>query len=301
VTRAALAVLLALAAGGCEEPCGFPGAGWLTYVTHRAGEYDVRAVREDATCDRALTSGPENETSATLSVHAGALVYWALRDGQAKVLVRDLFTGVETAVGTGALVPGSVAVSPDGAWLAFEGRLPPSKPDVYLVPLAGGAPVALAPDAADDAAPAFSADGAAVFFGSARGGSYQLWRVNADGTGAAQVTHDATAALGCGAGACPIVGGPAPSPDGRSLAFVRDQGGASRLVVLDLESGVERVLVADQNDNEPAWSPDATRLAMMESSSYGDPEIVLRDAATGAFVRRLTASPGLDGAPAFAR
>lgn len=33
----------------------------------------------------------------------------------------------------------------------------------------------------------------------------------------------------------------------------------------------------------------------------GDAEVILRDAATGALVRRLTSSPGLDGSPACAR
>jgi len=302
--RAALALaLLAACAGEDRAPaqdCGVPGAGWVAYTTRRAGSYDVRLVREDGRCDRALADGPDDELDGSLSAQAGLAVHWARREGAGRIVVTELASGAERVLDTGDLVVGNPAVSPDGLRVAFEGARPPARADVYVMPVAGGAPEAVAADPALDAGPAWAAGGAVLFFGSSRGGSYQLWRVNADGTGLAQVTRDAASALSCGAAACPVNGRPAPSPGGGEVAFTRVATGArSRVVVLDVAGGAERVL-ADATDAEPSFSADGARIAAMNLDG-GDAEVILRDAATGALVRRLTSSPGLDGSPACAR
>ena len=91
---------------------------------------------------------------------------------------------------------------------------------------------------------------------------------------------------------------PAWSPDGRRLAFVRDTGAETSVVVLDLASGAEDVLAAEPGlELDPAWTPDGTALVYAAAGERG---IGLRrlDLATGA--REVVSdAPGLAVAPAL--
>ncbi|WP_447009217.1 hypothetical protein [Saccharothrix hoggarensis] len=80
------------------------------------------------------------------------------------------------------------------------------------------------------------------------------------------------------------------SPDGRSLAFarrspggVRPNGGPSRVVVVDVATGavtgrlVPPAEVADQEDTQPAWSPDGRTLAFTRGRVFDGPTAEVRD------------------------
>jgi Tol biopolymer transport system component len=55
---------------------------------------------------------------------------------------------------------------------------------------------------------------------------------------------------------------PAPSPDGKLLAFGSTRAGTSQVYVLDLHTGVVRQVTHDSGSNRhPTWSPDGRRLA----------------------------------------
>ena len=103
------------------------------------------------------------------------------------------------------------------------------------------------------------------------------------------------------------VSGPAWSPDGRRIAFVRDTDAESSIVVADIDGGGERVLRSEPYDVEgarnhlwqPAWSPDGTRIAYtlrrldrrhhfrpslyVMSADGGRPQLLARDAGDAAW------------------
>lgn len=297
---AALA-LLAGCGGSEKKPCGTPGPDWVAYHALRGGKYEIRAVARDGGCDVQVAEGPTGKTNPSMSLAAGLSAWWTSEAGQTQLVVAGLDGSSPRVLDVGTLVAARPELSPDGKYLAFDGKTAALQPDIHVVPVAGGAPVVLAQDPALDQLPSWSADGKALVFGSNRSGGYQIWKVDADGTGLVQLTTDDTAVFQCGAKACAPSGKAALSPDGKTLAFTRTRpDGTGSIVLRDLATGAERAL-ADAVELEPSWSPDGKALAVASSIFGGDFEIVVRSVATGEVLARLTHSTGVDGAPFFAR
>jgi dipeptidyl aminopeptidase/acylaminoacyl peptidase len=104
-------------------------------------------------------------------------------------------------------------LSPDGMTVAFAVGTPSVEDNktlhsVWSVPLAGGSPRKLA-DQADR--PRWSPDGKRIFYTGTSSGNSQIWGMNPDGSGAAQITRLSTEASG------QIV-----SPDGKYLLVTSD-------------------------------------------------------------------------------
>ncbi len=300
VTLPALAVLLAAALAGCpdEDPCEISsdGAPWLAFASRRAGSYDLLVMRDDGTCLRPVTGDPAQELLPAWS-STGKLAYTSDRTGSQQLRVQDLATGAEAPLDLGALSATSPAWSPDGARLAFEGRVPgTASSDVYLVPAAGGTPVNLTTDPSWNAGPAWSPDGQTIYFVSTRTGQYEVHALR---------PADCTAAPG----SCPapavtsgsrIIGKPAISPDGALLVMARTIGGTSdtEVVARSLATGEIRV-VSGPGDSEPAVTASGAGV-VLRSYRHGNPELVLVELASGAELRRLTDDPAADGSPACA-
>ncbi len=91
-----------------------------------------------------------------------------------------------------------------------------------------------------------------IAFASARGGHWQLFLVNADGTNLQQLTHDAADHLH-----------PAWSPDGSRIAYQSNPAGKWDIFVMDIQAalegsgdtGVQRLTTSDANDWCPSWRP----------------------------------------------
>jgi dipeptidyl aminopeptidase/acylaminoacyl peptidase len=87
------------------------------------------------------------------------------------------------------------------------------------------------------------------------------------------------------------------SPDGRTLAFIRNEPNASVLVVSDASGGTPRVLVTSRDPQfknaRPAWSPDGKEILVISGSSSPTmdtplvSELVFLEAASGRVMRRV--------------
>lgn len=297
-SRRRLTVLLAgaaLAASGCGSdapaPCALrtAGAQWLAFSSKRTGNYDVYAMREDGTCLTPVTSHAGDELFATWSP-AGTIAYASARSGRMQIYVRDFTTGAERLLDVGGLAATSPAFSPDGTLVAFEGSVPgvTSVADVYLVPSAGGIPVKLTSSQRYSAGPAWSPDGATVYFVSNRVSGYNVWSVPAAGGAETLI-----------AGTAGVLGRPAATPDGKGILFTLPAAGEafSKVVLLDLPAGVVRT-VSSQTDGEPTVDRTGARM-VVTSARGGGADLWVLDVATGDEVRQLTTQSGVDGAAAF--
>ena len=105
-------------------------------------------------------------------------------------------------------------LSPDGAQVAFTVQRVDldknSKPSqVYSVPVLGGAPGQLTTEGTDNERPRWSPDSKQIYFVSNRGGSSQVWSMNANGSNAHEITKLSGEANGI------LV-----SPDGKKVVFL---------------------------------------------------------------------------------
>jgi Tol biopolymer transport system component len=97
--------------------------------------------------------------------------------------------------------------------------------------------------------PAWSPDGGRIAFASKRGGSFDLYVMDADGSATTRLTSTREDEAG-----------PTWSPDGARIAFAR--GASPRLWVMEADGSRPRRLVEEDTEaSEPAWSPDGRWIA----------------------------------------
>jgi Tol biopolymer transport system component len=149
------------------------------------------------------------------------------------------------------------AWSPDGARIAFVSRRD-GKDEIYVMGANGLNQVNLSNNAALDGGPAWSPDGTKIAFFSDRDGPgqpyigpFQVYVMNADGSGVTRLTHDSASDVEA-----------TWSPHGSKIAFVSGTAQGAQIRVMNADgSGVVALTSASQDDGEPAWSPDGSKIA----------------------------------------
>ena len=106
----------------------------------------------------------------------------------------------------------------------------------------------------NDSEPQWSPDGARIAFVSDRdGGGTDIWVMNADGTGARNLTHTAGDDLN-----------PRWSPDGKRIAFTSFRDSDAEIYMMGADGTEQTNLTkSDGDDLQPVWSPDSTRIAFV--------------------------------------
>jgi len=165
---------------------------------------------------------------------------------------------------------GLLAPSVQGQWTNRYPRVEGTGHHVYLegyeLPTMNAGPTA----------PAVSPDGTRVSF-SARG---WIWILDPASGRAERVTDGPAMDFR-----------PAWSPDGRRLAFVRDDSNDTWIVVLDLETGAERVVDSPTIDLDPVFGPDGG--IVYASAASGRFDLWEADGA------RITTDPGFELGPSL--
>jgi TolB protein len=135
--------------------------------------------------------------------------------------------------------------------------------------------------------PHWSPDDTQLLFQSNQDGNFEIYKVNADGSGLTNLTNH------------PSNDGDADwSPDGGSVLFVSDRSGRNGLYVMDpVGSNAIELLDETWDCSYPRWSPDGEWIAFTSKQDGTQDIYVMR--ADGSELREVTERPGDNVMPAW--
>ncbi len=166
-------------------------------------------------------------------------------------------------------------------------RLINKRKQIYVMDFDGANGRVLVDNGSINLLPAFSADGAHVYFTSYMNNNPDLFRIPSGGGKA--TTISSYRGLNVGASL---------SPDGKKVAVTLSKDGNSEIYVMDAEGGNLRRLTNTWGiDASPTWAPDSHRVAFVSDRS-GTPQIYYQEAA-GATAVRLTFQGNYNQSPAW--
>jgi dipeptidyl aminopeptidase/acylaminoacyl peptidase len=180
---------------------------------------------------------------------------------RARIVVRDIASGGETAIDTGLMRKSSLAYGASAIF--FTGAGPEGEVEQIFEVVEGRAPVARTTGSVDKVLQEMNGSGTALFFtnrpaGGGRGGGAG----RAGGPGAAPATFGV---LSLADGRVTIINGSAPafSRDGSSFAYVTREGAESRLMIAHTADSANPAVVrkGPERVDAPTFSPDGSRLA----------------------------------------
>jgi Tol biopolymer transport system component/DNA-binding winged helix-turn-helix (wHTH) protein len=156
------------------------GTGFIVYRASRAGRDGIHKLAGGITTE--LWSGVEGRVMAgpALAPDMRRLAFPVQRRGRTRLYVMNADGSGVQRLAEELDVRGGPSWSPDGAWIAI-GAMSSGMPQLFKIPVTGGAPVALGKGFALD--PAWSPSGSFVVFSTADvGTNFSVEAVNADGT-----------------------------------------------------------------------------------------------------------------------
>ena len=180
------------------DPVWSPDGRYLYFSSNRGGSLNLWRVSIDEESGKMLGTPEPITTPSAMSgflkvSHDGHRVIYTSLDRRANVFrvafdpVREIVTGSPVAVTEGSRECIDADLSADGEWLVF--RTAEAQEDLFVVRNDGADQRQLTNDSFKDRGPAWSPDGKRIAFYSDRSGQYELWSINADGSGLQQLSH----------------------------------------------------------------------------------------------------------------
>jgi TolB protein len=145
----------------------------------------------------------------------------------------------------------------------------------------------LTTDPGIDDAPSYSPDGTQITFESDRGGSQQVYVMNADGSNQHRIS------FGPGKNGTPVW-----SPRGDLIAFTKQNAGTFRIGVMHPDGSGERMITDGWEDEGPTWAPNGRVLMFGRTERGGRGDSIWSVDVTGRNERRVM-TPGAASDPAW--
>jgi Tol biopolymer transport system component len=137
--------------------------------------------------------------------------------------------------------------------------------------------------------PSFSGDGSRIAFTTDHDGNYEIYVINADGTGLTDLTNNPADDYA-----------PSFSPDGSHIAFQSTRDGLTDIYIMDADGTNQTRLTSYAGDNEfPSFNGNGSRIAFT-STRDGNQEIYVMNA-DGTSQTRLTHTTANNFYPSFSR
>ncbi len=238
-----------------QQLIGKPGAfgNKIAYVTvTRKDKYrEFRLVLSDSDGygPQTILTSRSPILSPAWSPNGQKLAYVSFENNRSEIYVQEITTGRRYKIASYKGINGAPAWSPDGSKLALT-LSKGGNADIYILDPNSGNLRQLTKDWAIDTEPTWMPDGNSIVFTSDRGGSPQLYRIPVKGGNAERLTFEGNYNARADV-----------SPDGKEVAMVHREGkGGFKIAVLDLKSGLTRVLTDGPEDESPSFSPNGVML-----------------------------------------
>jgi Tol biopolymer transport system component len=155
-----------------------PDGKWIAFLSDRGGQVDVWLVPSAGGQERRVTDSPDNKLDGPLFRPGTSELAFTSREARYGLWTMDLASGAERQIVPDTLIPAN-RVSPDGSQVAVVIGLGGNIQALAIVPITGGAMRTIIAGGGSVEDPSWSPDGTKILFGSDRGGSEDIWVVDA--------------------------------------------------------------------------------------------------------------------------
>ena len=236
-----------------ERLTGSPGvfSTRIAYVTSEHGygsgqRVSLRVSDADGYNPQTIVSSKDPIMSPAWSPDGRRLAYVSFENRKTSIFVQELASGSRERIASYKGINGAPAWSPDGRSLAMTLSMD-GNPEIYVLDLGTRALRRLTDHFGIDTEPAWSPDGSHIVFTSGRGGNPQIYKVPVGGGTPERVTFEND-----------YNGRASYSPDGRYLTLVTRVSGRFRIGLLELSTGVTRLLSDGGLDESPSFAPNGS-------------------------------------------
>lgn len=213
---------------------------------------------QDGDNHKYLTDGRALVLTPRFSPNTQQVLYMSYAASQPRVFLRDLQTGREEMVGKFAGMSFAPRFNHDGTRMLMS-IAQGGTTSIYEMDLRSRQMRRLTnTNGVIDTSPSYAPNGRSITFNSDRGGSQQLYVMDANGGGVQRVSY--------GSGR---YGTPVWSPRGDLIAFTKMEGGQFYIGIMKPDGSGERLLTQSWLDEGPSWAPNGRVIVFSRESPGG--------------------------------